>query len=159
MFYILFLSFCFDVDHFLKNLYWICYNIAFVLCYGFLATRPWDLSSGTGNQTHHPLHWEAKSKTLDFQGSPKKTLLIPSLLITSLAHSLHIVLNFLNHYPLTKPLAKEIPPFPWITHFIFFNSYFANFPELLTLFWVSKKPPNYMLPGNGEKSIGTVIIS
>ena len=28
----------FDVDHFL-NLYWTCYNIAFVLCSGFLAPR------------------------------------------------------------------------------------------------------------------------
>ena len=39
----IFLSFCFcffflDVGHFL-SLYWICYDIASVLCFGFLATR------------------------------------------------------------------------------------------------------------------------
>ena len=40
--------FFFDVDHFFKTIYWICYNIASVLCFGFfgpeacgiLAPRP-----------------------------------------------------------------------------------------------------------------------
>ena len=36
-FYFFFKDF-FDVDHF-KSLYWICYNIASVLCFGFLAWR------------------------------------------------------------------------------------------------------------------------
>ena len=35
-----FKDFFFNVDH-LKNLYWICYNIAFVLRFGFLA--PWQV--------------------------------------------------------------------------------------------------------------------
>ena len=30
--------FFFNVDHF-KNLYWVCYNIASISCFGFLATR------------------------------------------------------------------------------------------------------------------------
>ena len=98
----------------------------------------WDLSSGTGDQTHHPLQWEAKSKTLDFQRSPKKTLLIPSLLITSLSHSLHIVLNFLNHYPLTKPPAREMPPFPWVTHFIFLTLILLIFLSCLNCFEYQK---------------------
>ena len=33
-----FLRFFFDVEHFFKSLYWICYNIASVLCFVFL---PW----------------------------------------------------------------------------------------------------------------------
>ena len=37
--YTFFKRFFFFVDHFLKSLYWICYNIASVLCFGFLATR------------------------------------------------------------------------------------------------------------------------
>ena len=34
-----FLSFFFDVDH-LKNIYLMCYSVASVSCFGFLAMRP-----------------------------------------------------------------------------------------------------------------------
>ena len=86
----IFLSFCFDVDHFF--LIFIEFVTILLLFYVMSSwpQGPWDLSSGTGDQTHYPLHWEAKSKSLNFQGSPKKTLLISSLLITSLSHRLHI---------------------------------------------------------------------
>ena len=50
----LFLSFFFsNGDHF-KSLYWIYYDIASVLCFGFLTPR--HMGSNP-----HPLHWKVKS--------------------------------------------------------------------------------------------------
>lgn len=34
-----------------QSLYWICYNITSVLCFGNLAVRHWDLISSTRDQT------------------------------------------------------------------------------------------------------------
>ena len=47
------LRFIFDVDHF-QSLYWICYNIASALCFGFFSHEAcgMDLSSLTGDGTH-----------------------------------------------------------------------------------------------------------
>ena len=51
---VFFLFFFFDVGHF-QSLYWICYSIASVLCFCFLAkTGIWDLSSPSRNQTCTP---------------------------------------------------------------------------------------------------------
>ena len=49
----------FDVDHFL-SLYWIRYNIASVLCFGFLASEACGiLASWPGQGSNlHPLHWQ-----------------------------------------------------------------------------------------------------
>ena len=42
----------FYMDQFFKSLYWVCYDIASVLCFGFLAVRRVDLSSLTKDHTH-----------------------------------------------------------------------------------------------------------
>ena len=57
-----FLKTFFDMDHF-KILYWICYNIAFVLFFCFLSTM--HVESQLPNQGSNPcyLHWKAKSST------------------------------------------------------------------------------------------------
>ena len=56
----------FDVDHFL-SLYWICYNTAPVLCFGFWLRGMWDLSSPTRDGARTPCigrwsldHWTAR---------------------------------------------------------------------------------------------------
>ena len=61
----------FDVDHFL-SLYWICYNIVSVFCFGFPAMR--HVASLLSNQglNPYPLHWKVKSWPLDCQGSSQR---------------------------------------------------------------------------------------
>ena len=61
-----FKDFFFNVDH-LKNLYWICYNIASVLCFVFLPQGMWDLSPPTRDWTWTPClgrwtlnHWTTR---------------------------------------------------------------------------------------------------
>ena len=54
--FVLFSFFCklfFCMNH-LKNLYWIFYNIASVLCFGFQLWSMWDFSSLTRDRTHTP---------------------------------------------------------------------------------------------------------
>ena len=50
-----------------KKVYWVCYNIASVLCFGFWPQGRWDLSSPTRDQTCNPCigrlnlnHWTAR---------------------------------------------------------------------------------------------------
>ena len=59
------------MDHF-QSLYWICYNIALVLCFSFWLRGMWDLScptrdltrtSCTGRQS--PNHWTTREVTWD----------------------------------------------------------------------------------------------
>ena len=67
LFFTNFLKFFFYVDHF-KSLYWICYNIASVLCFGvFWPKGIWDLSSPTRDWTCTPClgrwsfnHWTTR---------------------------------------------------------------------------------------------------
>ena len=60
----------FDVDHF-KSLSWIFYNIASVLCFGFLASRHVGSELPDPGRNPHPLHWRRSStQSLDHQGSP-----------------------------------------------------------------------------------------
>ena len=42
----------FILPSFFKNLYWICYNIASVLCFGFLAMRACGILPPQRDQTH-----------------------------------------------------------------------------------------------------------
>ena len=64
----LLLFFFFDMDHFFKNYYWICYNIASVLCFGFFwPWGMWDSSCPTRDQACTPCigrqslnHWTTK---------------------------------------------------------------------------------------------------
>ena len=86
-----FLSFCFfDVDH-LKNLYLMCYSIAFVLCFGFLAMRPVRslFSSLTRDGTHTPalegevLTTRLPGKYLYFSKRKKKRSSLPLLCVTA----------------------------------------------------------------------------
>ena len=61
LYYIFYFFFFFNiffvalVDYF-KSLYWICYNIAFIFCFGFLGVR----HVGSGVEPA-PFHWKAKS--------------------------------------------------------------------------------------------------
>ena len=60
----------FDVDHF-KNLYLICFNIASVLCFGFLAHEACEiLASQPGIKPKHPLYWKMTSQPPASQESP-----------------------------------------------------------------------------------------
>ena len=50
----------FDMDHF-KSLYWICYNIASVLGFGFWATGHVGSQLPEQGSNQHPSHWKMKS--------------------------------------------------------------------------------------------------
>ena len=52
-----------------KSLYWICYNIASVLHFEFLAERYVGILAPRPLHLHPP-HWKAKSELSDPQGSP-----------------------------------------------------------------------------------------
>ena len=50
------------MDHFSKSLYWVCYNIASALCFGFGAMRHMGSQLLDQGWNLYPLHhWEAKS--------------------------------------------------------------------------------------------------
>ena len=49
-----------NMDHFYVN-YWICYNIASVVCFVFLATNHVGSYLLDQGSNPHPLHWKAKS--------------------------------------------------------------------------------------------------
>ena len=58
---LLYSFFFFDVDHF-KNLYWICHNIAFVLCFGLLAPEACGMSAPDDQRLNtYFLHQKAKT--------------------------------------------------------------------------------------------------
>ena len=64
----------FTVDHF-KSLYWICYNIASVLCFGFLATRHVRSQLADQGLNPHPCIGRGNPRPLDCQGSLKTFVL------------------------------------------------------------------------------------
>ena len=64
------LFFFFGVDHFP---YWICYSVASVLCFGFLARRHVGSSLPDQELTLQPLHSGEKSSPRGLQGSPVKS--------------------------------------------------------------------------------------
>ena len=71
--------FVFDVDHFFLSLYWICYNIASVLCFWFFWPQAMcDLSSPTRDQTHTPCigRWNLNHWTV--REVPRSTFLMNS---------------------------------------------------------------------------------
>ena len=57
----------FDVDHF-EDLFWICSNIASVLCFGFWLQGMWELSFLSRVQTSALFIGRQKSQPLDCQG-------------------------------------------------------------------------------------------
>ena len=58
------------MEHFLKSLYWICYNTASILWFGFLTLRRGILASWSGIEPTPPT-LEDEGLTLDHLGSPK----------------------------------------------------------------------------------------
>ena len=58
----------FDVDHILKS--WICYNIASVLCFGFLSRGMWDLGALTRDWIRSPFsgRWGVSRWTRELPG-------------------------------------------------------------------------------------------
>ena len=53
-----------------KSLYWICYNIPFVLCFDFLDMKHMGSQLPNQGTNPQPPHWEMKCQSLDHQGSP-----------------------------------------------------------------------------------------
>ena len=143
--------FFFNVDSF-QSLYWICYNIASVLCFGsFWSWGMWDLTSQTRDQTPTPYiwrqslnHWTTrevpmlhsfKNFTQFLQMYPVSTSL-PILILTAAFFILSLLwLNFLlwikdkcyyiNWWTFWKCSIEKFPPS------VCLQRYQAHFPRFL----------------------------